>query len=238
MDISKHTQTDTTKYWSKFFGIDSSIFSQPGSHFFPHSALGDYRGVWIFKRNESLVISCPNDFLPTCESLLNEVAPANLFDLEILKKCFASNIETIIGPAYHGALEKKDFKPLKVSDGREISFQEAEVLNDGSDPRGWEWSGCGKEKSHYFGIFQDNVLVSVSNYSIKDGVLAFPGIYTRPASRGLGLSKPALSLAFQHLLEAGLIMDYQTLSSNIGAIKSAESLGVKKFAQHIAIRLK
>ena len=33
-------------------------------------------------------------------------------------------------------------------------------------------------------------------------------------------------------------MDYQTLCSNVGAIKAAESLGVKEFAQHVALRLK
>ena len=128
----------------------------------------------------------------------------------------------MIGPVYHGSLEATDFVPVSLLDGREISFTEANALNDGLDPTGWDWSGCGKEKEHYFGVFQDGTLAAVSNYSIRDDVMAFPGIFTHPNFRGCGLAKSALTLAFGHSLQTGLLMDYQTLFSKLRIFRKQE----------------
>jgi hypothetical protein len=227
-----------TEYWSNFFGIEPRTFDVTGLHSVPHSALEDYWGVWIFKRKDSVIVSSHEKFLPTCNDLLSDADPSSICDSEVAARLFAPYLEQIIGPAYHGSLESGDFTPMDVSDGREISFDEVAVLNDGLDPTGWDWSGCGEVKEHYFGIFQNGNLAAASNHSIKDKAVAFPGIFTHPNYRGLGLAKLALTLAFQHSLKAGLQMDYQTLCSNVASIKAAESLGVKEFAQHVAIRLK
>lgn len=226
------------RYWSKFFNVDDDIFEKSGIKIVQHASLGDYWGVWVFSRNNSVVVSSPGSFLPTCETLLASIKPEDLCDIGITSKLFESHTERVIGPAFHGSLLPEDFVPFEDPDGQEISFEKAQEVNDGKDVTGWEWSGCGEHKQHYFGIFRKGKLAVVSNYSIKEDLVAFPGVYTRVEFRGQGLSKFALSLAFKHLLDGGLLVDYQTLYSNAGAIKAAERLGVKEFSRHIAIRLR
>ena len=227
-----------TDYWSKFFGIDAQDFEKPGIHIVPHASLGDYWGVWMFTRHDTVIISSPDSFIATCNTLLSGIDPTCFRDIMGVSTCFNPYTETIIGPAYHGSLEADSFKSADISLCREITFQEACTLDDDTDPIGWGWSGCGKPRQHYFGAFQNSTLVAASNYVIKDTILAFPGVFVHPAHRGQGLARSVLSIALQHSLAAGLLLDYQTLCENVGAIKAAESLGVRPFAQHSAIRLK
>ena len=227
-----------TQYWASFFNVAEDRFEKSGIELVPHASLGDYWGIWIFSRNDSVVISSPDSFLPNCEALLATNKTEDLKDIVTISKLFEPHAEQVIGPAYHGSLSSEDFLPFEDPDSREISFEEAQEANDGEDPTGWDWSGCGDQKEHYFGVFRNGKLGAVSNYSIKEDLVAFPGVYTNAEFRGEGLSKFALSSAFKHSLDAGLIMDYQTLCSNVGAIKAAERLGVKEFSRHIAIRLK
>jgi ribosomal protein S18 acetylase RimI-like enzyme len=226
------------EHWSLFLGIPSDRLRLSGVHVVPHAGLGDYWGAWIFYRDESVIVSVPESLTLEYRDRLLELAFENHDHIGNILEVFDSRKEKIVGPAFHGSLQAKDFVPCERPDVCEISFGDATKLSDTGDDVGWE-SSDSHEGKFYFVAFLDNQLVAMSNYRSVDGKIESPGIYTLPVYRGQGYAKKVLCASLEHGIKAGLtLMDYQTLCSNHGAIGAAESLGVRSFAKHVAIRFK
>jgi GNAT superfamily N-acetyltransferase len=226
------------EHWSLFLGVSSERLRLPGVYVVSHAGLGDYWGAWIFYRGESVIVSVPESLTLEYRQRLSKRVFENDNHIENIVGVFDPRKERIVGPAYHGSLQAKDFVPCERPDVCEISFGDATTLSDTGDDVGWE-SSDSHEGKFYFGAFLDSQLVAMSNYRSVDGKIESPGIYTLPVYRGQGYGKKVLCASLEHGIKAGLtLMDYQTLCSNHGAIGAAESLGVRPFAKHVAIRFK
>ncbi len=87
------------------------------------------------------------------------------------------------------------------------------------------------------GVWDGNELVAAASYVTLQDRIASIGVLTHPLHRGKGHASLAISAISVIARDLGLSAQYQTLSSNIGAIKSAEKVGFRKFAETIAARI-
>lgn len=46
-------------YWASFFGLSIADFTKSGLKVVPHVQLQNYNGAWLFKHNQSGIISVP-----------------------------------------------------------------------------------------------------------------------------------------------------------------------------------
>jgi GNAT superfamily N-acetyltransferase len=226
------------EYWSRFLGVSLGDLQGLGIRVVPHAALGDYWGLWIFNSRSSVIISTPQSLVSEVEIRLSALpsgcSDGNTDILSVLSPLIGS----MIGPAYHGALQPEAFCPSREYRAVEISFDTAMGLSETGDPEGWEHSDSVPEK-RFFGAFVDDGLAAIATYRSQQGMIDSPGMYTHPDFRGRGLGKATLSACLEHGLQAGLVLsDFQTLCTNRGAIRAAESLGIREYARHTAIRLK
>jgi GNAT superfamily N-acetyltransferase len=226
------------EYWADFLGVSIRSLNAAGVQLIPHSGLQGYWGSWLFYRDGCCKVSVPQSLHAEYRERLSPLIENNRTDIDSLRAMFDERAQQSIGPAYHGSLRKVDFSPCNHSTVCQISFEEALPLSESGDKPGWTDSDPQNAK-YYFGAFVGSSLVAISNYRPHRGLIESPGLYTHPDYRGQGYGKCVLSAALAHGIDAGLtLIDYQTLCSNHAAIKAAESLGVRPFAGHLAIRFK
>ena len=186
----------------------------------------------MFSRKSSIIVSAPPERFPQLPSL-----DPSLPFLEVCNAIVAelgSDVSRVVGPAFHG-YASEPIEENSRANVRDIVRDVAETLADSGDPTGWEDSGMEAEKNHYMGYYRGENLVAIANYSIIADGVAFVGYYTHPEFRGRGFGTSVLCGAISHAVKQGLIVTYQTLFSNVGAIKSARRAGVHDYGRHMAI---
>jgi len=63
-------------------------------------------------------------------------------------------------------------------------------------------------------------------------------VLTHPAHRGSGLGRNVVSEVVRRALAQHQLLLYQTLESNVAAVRLALGLGYTRYARHLAVRLK
>ena len=228
-------------YWSNFFGLKPEEFLTPGIFVVPHARLANFSGAWVYRHKQTIVLSVPPGWV---DLLLKKVTKINIDRIhspQTTEYLFGDAIQRTVGPAYQGYAELKDFQPQPSSLVRLLSDEDnsdLEELADSGDPTGWRDGGSDRKKDFCFGYYLDEKVVAVSGYIKFPDKAAFPGIFTHPSYRGKGYAKAVLSAAFQHAFDQGFFIAYQTLLSHIAAVRVAEALGCRKYAQNIVVRLK
>lgn len=238
-------QTHITTYWANFFGIPPTAFHQTGCRVLAHRQLAGFQGAWLYRRDNNIILSVPQEEVSEVESLVTQHPPSDktLFSTAYLAYLFKDRISKVIGPAFQGYYQAKpeelDTIPSAVLRIDPAQHQETiQSLSQSGDPIGWDHSGVFKKKSILYGYQHQGKILALANYRLVDEQVGFIGVYTHPEFRGRGFGRATVKAALVDLAREGKTALYQTLHSNTASIAIAKSLGIQEFASHVAVRLK
>ena len=234
--FSKHID----EFWiSEFFQCTKEEFYSGNDIVLPHKYWVNYNGAFIMKISNKYIFSVADKYI----SIFNQVAnnDFNLYNEEAIKKELKNLNIKYIGPAWIGYLvnEIKSEIPdtIKVLD---LSKEENQILlnelKDKCDEIEWSHSGIDNKSELVVVQYYENKIVAAADYHMWGKNIAHIGVITNPEYRGKGFAKNVIAGVSKEIFLKGLIPQYRTLSSNIGAIKAAEACGFKQYAVHISLR--
>jgi GNAT superfamily N-acetyltransferase len=233
------------QFWASFFGVSTSDLNHAGISIVVHAKLAGYCGVWFFKHADRLIVSTPEGWLEHLQKL-EGVLEHQLFATEsFLKKVFGSFFGRSIGPAYHGGLEPTDFRPVFSSRVRALSDHDVEtraVFEKECGLEAWEDSGLGEATYHLVAYFEHERITAMAEFRSWNDTAGDPCVLVRQDFRARGLGAMVVSEVIRlALLENNLLENklplYQTLESNLTAVRLARKLGYRQYASHLAVRL-
>jgi GNAT superfamily N-acetyltransferase len=227
------------QFWANFFGVPASDLNLSGISIVEHVGLAGYRGIWFFKHQDRLIVSAPAGWLAYLSANLKGVPEYQVLrDESFLKKLFGQHFERSIGPAYHGSLESVDFRPVTSSSVRSLvtgdsaaraMFQEACGLE------AWDDSGL-DEAQHLVAYFEHERITAMAGFRAWADFVGDPCVLVHPDRRSRGLGTLVVSEVVRLALLENQVL-YQTLESNLAAVKLAQRLGYRRYASHVAVRL-
>ncbi len=226
-------------YWANYFGTSAVDFGTRGVSVVPHVGLAGYNGVWFFLRGERMIVSAPDAWLTRLRDDLVGATP-ELPSPSVLVGLFGSNLERHVGPAFQGALEASAFRPVESAGVRAIAETDREAVIAfraacGSDD--WEASGQDGSLLHRAAHFENGAVTAMAGLRAKGGNAGDPCVLTHPNYRGSGLGKRVISAVIGAALAENRVLLYQTLESNLPAVRLALGLGYTRYANHVAARL-
>ncbi len=228
------------RHWARYFGLDVARLSDPGVHVTPHVGLGDYAGVWLFRRGASCIVSAPPERLAELEPLRDR-SVAELGDRETVALLFPE-AAAIVGPAFHASVAPDCFVPRRDPLTRMLQQTDAaavETLRSACTAEDWEAGGPPNPGEGYAaGCFRDDALVALATLRARGADACDPCVVTHPAWRAQGCGTAAVSAAVQHALDRDLLTLYLTLVANAPAVALARALGFDPYATHLAVRLR
>src|SRR5690242_16715686 len=96
------TTLDTIEdHWSARLGVSPDTLGRPGVIVIPHTS-GDfrgYRGLYAYRRNDTCIISVPDDLLERVRAVLTASTPHEAFDPQTLSRALDEAPHLVIGPA-------------------------------------------------------------------------------------------------------------------------------------------
>lgn len=234
------TRQRADAYWAAFFGCQAGDLHTPRTLVVPHAALADYAGAYFMRTEEACLVSVPAGLLEQTAARLAGKTPVDVFDLEAAAALFGAVVESVVGPAYQGYVDRADFQPADTKGTRVLGEQDAPALQRlamACEETEWAHSGIGGEGQIVFGCFVGGELAAAGMGEPRGDALWHIGIVTHPAFRGQGYGRAVVSAVAQHGLARGLVPWYQTLQANAASVAIARSLGFTQYATTIAVRL-
>jgi RimJ/RimL family protein N-acetyltransferase len=229
-------------WWAQDFAVNSGALRPARTVVQEHAGrrLGA-TGIWILVTGQFPRISMP----PTVFGVLGEAARGWTCSLVADSAALVNAIVPfesikVVGPAFigywtagtSGLVWAKQARPLSASDVPEVDALRAECTEEE-----WQHGGCGSSGALSFGVFDgEQRLCSLASYVVWDR-LAHISIVTRPAARGHGFARAAVSLAAEHAIKAGLVPQYRTLASNVRSLQLARRLGFQEYGLSVYVRL-
>lgn len=230
------------QYWSETLGVSPEELVQPGILVVPHSKkLSGRNASWIFVHEDTCVISVPPGLVDELHQKAIGIPIESIQSPDSTHALFGDRIRRTVGPAYQGYAEAEDFRPCTSHDVRSLSDSDRPLLQrlaDACGPVEWQNSGINVDDENLFGCFGDGKIVAASGIIPWANYAANIGVITHPDYRRRGYGKAVASRAMQHILDQGDLVLYQTLVENVAAVRIAESLGCKAYAQTTYIAFK
>jgi RimJ/RimL family protein N-acetyltransferase len=229
------------EFWAAYLGIDASDWREPGVSVRPHMGLRGYRGAWFFRHNSRAVISVPDGWVAFLSSKgFDKIDDERILDVEFLSEVFGRDFDRAIGPTFHGALEPHQFRPAGGGAARLLSEEDAPqvaALRLDCGEEDWGTSGLDERCLYRAGSFADGRLVSLAGYRPWSDEAGDLCVLTHPAHRGGGHGVAATSATVEAALRDNKLLLYQTLDSNVPAVRLAAALGFGRYATNVAVRL-
>ncbi|HEX6288309.1 MAG TPA: GNAT family N-acetyltransferase [Herpetosiphonaceae bacterium] len=239
-ELADATIAAVDDYWASFFGCAPTIFATSATTVVPHVGLGDYRGLWLFRRRATLIVSVPPGRLEHDRALFG-TAPTTLFDdLPAIRACIEAPIERVLGPAFVGYADAMTFRPVSRPEARLLTTSDwaaFEFLRQSCPALDWEHGGTKLGAQPVAGCFAGALLASVAGYERWGERIAHIAVVTHPGYRGHGYGRAVVSALSRVALEQGLIPQYRTLMSNSPSLAVGAALGFLPYAESIAVRL-
>lgn len=239
--LSQATLAAVDRYWAGFFGCDPVILAAPGTTIVPHAGLGDYHGLFGFRRRETLIISVPPGLVERNRAALGAFPATLLDDLTMLQAQIAAPIERVVGPAFVGYADATTFRPESAAAARLLTPDDRERFERfrrACSALEWEHGGSDLDTQPVVGYFVGDEIVAASGFELWGEQIAHIAVVTHPDYRGLGYGGKAVSAVAVVALEHGLIPQYRTLMSNTPSIKIGAALGFVLYGETVAVRLK
>jgi GNAT superfamily N-acetyltransferase len=158
-----------------------------------------------------------------------------------LQLLFGPSFDRCIGPVFQGSLLAECFSPFESANVRVLTPHDSEAVDAfRAECAADDLSAPGIDgTTHYRTAFFDHGrIVALSGYRPWNDVVGDPCVLTHPQYRSRGCGAAVVSMTVKLALIEGKVPLYQTLESNIAAIKIARRLGYERYAQHFAVRLK
>jgi GNAT superfamily N-acetyltransferase len=232
--LERHDQ-----FWSQFFGVSSSDLNRVGVSIVAHAGLDTYRGVWFFQHQDRLIVSAPEGWLAHLKKFENALESDLVIDGPFLQALFGDHLERIIGPVFQGSLVPGDFRPVVSSDVCPLTDQDAvarTVFQSECGLEAWRDSGLDEAK-HVVGFWHHGRIMAMAGYRAWSNDAGDPCVLTHPDHLSRGLGSLVVSEVIRSALLEGKILLYQTLESNLAAVRLARKLGYRQYAWHVAVRL-
>ena len=239
--LSEETTQKIDAYWSSALGCRLEDLTTPGLALIARTGLGEYHGILLFARGNSLVVSVPPSRMNVLRERFKDLTPADLQSTEKLKSLIQYPVEEIVGPAYLGYVDAGTFQAKPQTGARMLTVDdntEFEKLREACPPEDWEYGGSYLGEHALAGQFApDGSLLAMAGYSVWNHSIAHISVLTHPAHRGFGLGSGVVNSITTHALQQGLIPQYRTLCRNQPSMSIATSLGFRLYAYSTAVRL-
>jgi GNAT superfamily N-acetyltransferase len=225
------------QFWADFFGVPVSDWNTAGISIVTHAKLAGYCGVWFFKHFDRLIVSAPEGWL---EHLREKLEPNLVMDESFLQRLFGQQFERSIGPAYHGSLELADFRPIFSSDVRALSDRDAKtraVFEKECGFEAWGDSGLDEATQYLVAYFENERITAMAGFRAWNDFAGDPCVLVHPNFQTQGFGTVVVSEVLRLALLKDKVLLYQTLESNLGAVRLAQKLGYRRYAWHVAVRL-
>jgi GNAT superfamily N-acetyltransferase len=183
-----------------------------------------------------LIVSAPEGWL---DYLYEKLELDLVMDESFLKKLFGQHFERCIGPAYHGSLEPADFQPVISGNIRALSDRDAEARVVFEKECGLEtWGDSGLDEAQdLVAHFENERITAMAGYRAWNDTVGDPCVIVHPNSQTRGLGTLVVSEVVRLALLENKLLLYQTLKSNLAAVRLAQKLGFRQYAWHLAVRL-
>lgn len=229
------------QFWASFFGIDAAAWGEPGTSLVPHAGLGDYAGLWSFQHGPRCIVSAPRSWLDELRPHVTTALRTELGDEAWWRARLGPSVERVIGPAYQGCLSAAEFSPVTdprielLTSGVE---QAVRTFRDGIDDETWSDGGLDHATAPAALIRDSGRVVALCGYRPWSESAGDPCVLVHPDFRGRGYATAVTSAVVQAALAGDRLVLYQTLDSYRAAVAIASRLGFRRFATHLAVRLR
>ncbi len=240
MELHTATTSKLDSYWQAFFACACTNFDAPQTLVVPHAELGEYHGILLFRRQQTLIISVPSTFPSAHRAELGTMTIADVDDRATLYTRVSVPIEHLIGPAFIGYADARTFQPYHAGSVRLLTPHDEAAFHRfraSCPPMEWEHGGSSFGEHQLAGYFIANELAALAGYELWGTTIAHIAVVTHPQHRGRGYGKGVVSFLSAIILRNHRIPQYRTLCSNTPSIQLAAALGFAAYAESLAVRL-
>jgi GNAT superfamily N-acetyltransferase len=226
------------EFWSDFFGLEPSIWSTPGLTVTKHLRFGDWRGIWFFRRGSRWIVAAPEDWVDRLRIATAGLAPDSLLKEETLRDLVGDAFDRCIGPAFRAYLNPSRFRRVAAPSIRPLTAVDlplVEGIADECREAGWDPLKEGTE--FQCASFDAGEIAALAGYRRQSDVVGDPFIFVRAKHRQKGLGVAATSAVVDQALSVGKMLLYQTLESNLPAVRIALRLGYEPDSTGMSVRL-
>ncbi len=240
MELHSVTLQVLHAYWQTFFGCALPQGDTPQTLVVPHAELGAYQGIFLFRRQHTLIVSVPPALVGSHAMHLATLTAADVADLATLSTRVGLPIERVVGPAFLGYADAHTFHPCH---GRAVRLltprDEAafHTLRMACPAIAWDHGGSTFGAEPLAGYFRADQLVALAGYELWGTTIAHIAVVTHPQHQGHGYGKAVVSFLSALVLHDQRIPQYRTLYSNTPSIQIALDLGFVAYADSVALRL-
>ena len=228
-------------FWAAHRGCSEIQLAQPSTSVVRSGPdLASWRGATVVLRPPACVLAVPADWYEPVTSRLGRRPPAEVFDVNVLRKLLGPAVDQVIGPAWLGYADTSDLRPAPTLGTRLLTDQdlpELQPLATDCGPTAWEHSGIDPARPPVFGCFAGERLAAAGMLERWGDRLLHVGVVTHPGYRGCGYGKAVVSAMSTYGLATGGVMQYRTLQANLPSVGIARALGFQRFALTLAVRL-
>lgn len=223
-------------YWADHFGCPANEFFTTPVRTIGHGGeLTGYWGVFALFREASVMVSVPHD---ADDGIYARLAlPRSCESLAALALTLEPFAERIIGPAFIGYASEVP-RPLHCP--RALDSNDAHLLQElenSCEPIEWDHGGSSLDHP-CSGVIIEGRLAALAGYEIWGNSIAHLAVVCHPDFRGRGFGKSAVAHLAARAMRSGLLPQYRTLDSNAASMGIGASLGFRRYATSLAVRLK
>jgi GNAT superfamily N-acetyltransferase len=241
MEVQAATLDALNAYWQTFFGCAMPQQRDlPQTLVVPHVGLGTYHGIFLFRRQHTLMVSVPPALVGSHAMHLATLTVADVADPATLITRVGLPIERLIGPACIGYADAHTFQPCHAGPVRLLTPRDATAFHTfrtACPAIAWEHGGSAFGEEPLAGYFRADQLVALAGYEVWGTTIAHIAVVTHPQHRGRGYGKAVVSFLSATVLQDQRIPQYRTLYSNTPSMQIARDLGFVAYADSVALRL-
>ncbi len=240
MEVQAATLDALNAYWQTFFGCAMPQSDLPQTLVVPHVGLGTYHGIFLFRRQHTLIVSVPPALVGSHAMHLATLTVADLADPATLITRVGVPIERLVGPACIGYTDAYTFQPYPARAVRLLTPRDAAAFHafrTACPATEWDHGGSAFGAEPLAGYFRADQLVALAGYELWGPAIAHIGVVTHPQHRGRGYGKAVVSFLSALVLHDQRIPQYRTLYSNTPSMQIALDLGFVAYADSVALRL-
>ncbi len=228
------------KFWAHYLGTTPAELNTPGTSIAAHVGLKGYNGIWFFRRNNRTIVSAPLDWVPLLRDRVRSIDGSPL-DASLFDEVLGEHVERIVGPAFQGYLATCPSCPnetIRVHAVRPNDGSTVESFRARCGESEWDYSGL-REATNYLSAVKDgDRVVCLAGYRAWTKDAGDVCVLTEDSYRGKGFATAAAWSVVNRAVQEARLLLYQTLVSNVVAIRIAERIGYGLYATHIAVSLR
>ena len=184
------------------------------------------------------MISAPAAWVPRLSDIAGACDDEDLMRAPFWAAALGDAFDRAIGPAYQGCLDPADFSPRSSDAVRAVGDADDAAIEALRTACGEDWNMPDDATQWRHAWFEDGAAMALAGYRAWSETTGDPCVITRPDARSAGRGTAVVSAVVAEALAKGQLLLYQTLESNVAAVRIASSLGYQRYANHLAVRLR